>query len=86
MYRHTRIGQNCFIGARSIILPGVEIGDNCVVGTGSVVTKNVPANCIVAGNPARIIRENIKVGQYGRFLPEDADSKAVSLGRANAAE
>ena len=71
MYSHTRIGRNCFIGARSIILPGVEVGDNCVVGTGSVVTKNVPPNSIVAGNPAKIIRENIKVGPYGQFLDDD---------------
>ncbi|MCX5493770.1 acyltransferase [Kaistia dalseonensis] len=67
LYRDTRIGKNCFIGARSIILPGVEIGDDCVIGSGSVVTKNIPARCIAAGNPARIIRENIEVGRYGRF-------------------
>ncbi len=67
LYRDTRIGENCFIGARSIILPGVQIGDNCVIGSGSVVTKDVPSRCIAAGNPAKIIRENIEVGRYGRF-------------------
>ncbi len=72
LYVHTRIGQRCFIGARSIILPGVTIGDECVVGSGSVVTKSVPPRCIVAGNPARIIRENINVGPYGRFYSADA--------------
>ena len=50
------IGMNAWIGAGSSILPGVTIGDNAVVGAGSVVTKNVPADTIVAGNPARIIR------------------------------
>lgn len=53
------IGNDVFIGARSIILKGVVIGDRSVVGAGSVVTSNIPADCIVAGNPARIIK-NVK--------------------------
>jgi acetyltransferase-like isoleucine patch superfamily enzyme len=72
LYLHTRIGKNCFIGGRSLILPGVEIGDGCVVGAGSVVTKSVPAGSIVAGNPAQIIRRNIDVGPFGRFADADA--------------
>lgn len=71
LYLHTRIGRNCFIGGRSLILPGVEIGDNCVIGAGSVVTKSVPARSIAAGNPARVIRSGIEVGPYGRFLTAD---------------
>lgn len=54
------IGSHVWIGAGAIILKGVSIGDNVVVGAGSVVTKDIPANTVVAGNPARIIRENIK--------------------------
>lgn len=50
------IGKNCWIGGSAIILPGVTIGDNCVIGAGSVVTKDVPANSVAAGNPARIIK------------------------------
>ena len=50
------IGSNVFIGARSIITKGVHIGDGVVVGAGSVVTKDVPANVVVAGNPAKIIK------------------------------
>lgn len=50
------IGDNVFIGARSIIMKGVTIGDGAVIGAGSVVTKDVPANTIVAGNPAVVIR------------------------------
>lgn len=77
LYLHTHIGKNCFIGARSLIMPGVEIGDNCVIGAGSVVTKSVPPNCIVAGNPARILKENIEVGPFGRFLNADATESAL---------
>ena len=50
------IGKNVFIGARSIVMKGVTIGDGAVVGAGSVVTKDVPANTIVAGNPARVVK------------------------------
>ncbi|MBE6156227.1 MAG: acyltransferase [Firmicutes bacterium] len=49
------IGDNCFIGSRSIILPNIKIGDNVVVAAGSVVTKSIPNNCVVAGNPAKYI-------------------------------
>ena len=77
LYLHTRIGRNCFIGGRALILPGVEIGDGCVVGAGAVVTKSVPAGSIVAGNPARVIRTGIEVGPYGRFLNADAIESAL---------
>lgn len=55
-----KIGKHVWIGAGAIILKGVSIGDNAIIGAGSVVTKDVPANTIVAGNPAHIIRENIQ--------------------------
>ncbi|HML34175.1 acyltransferase [Sporomusa sphaeroides] len=51
------VHDNCFIGADSIILPGITIGPNSVVGAGAVVTKNVPERSVVAGNPARVITD-----------------------------
>jgi len=77
LYLHTRIGDNCFIGGRSMIMPGVEIGHNSVVGAGSVVTKSVPPRTVVAGNPAKVLRSDIDVGQYGRF--RDADANTMRL-------
>ena len=50
------IGKNCWLGAGVIVLPGVTIGENTVVGAGSVVTKDLPANVVAVGNPARILR------------------------------
>ena len=50
------IGNNVFIGTRCIVLKGVSIGDNSVIGAGSVVTKSIPANCIAAGNPCKVIK------------------------------
>lgn len=51
------IGDNCWLGGRAVICPGVTIGDNVVVGAGSVVVKDVSSNTVVAGNPARVIRD-----------------------------
>ena len=53
------IGENCWIGTNVRICKGVTIGDNSIVAACSVVTKDVPANCIVAGNPARIVKTDI---------------------------
>ena len=51
------IGNNVWIGAGAIVMPGITIGDNSVIGAGSIVTKDVPANVVAAGNPCRILRE-----------------------------
>jgi acetyltransferase-like isoleucine patch superfamily enzyme len=58
---HTHIGEWCVIGIGATIMGGVRIGDEVVVGSGAVVTRDVPSNCIVAGNPARIVREGIEM-------------------------
>ncbi|MBO3395589.1 sugar O-acetyltransferase [Clostridium perfringens] len=51
------IGNNVWIGAYSVILPGVNIGDNSVIGAGSIVTKDIPSNVVAVGNPCRVLRE-----------------------------
>jgi acetyltransferase-like isoleucine patch superfamily enzyme len=66
--RDVFVGKNCFIGAHSILLPGVRVGDESVVAAGAVVTKDVPPNSIVAGNPAKIIRSGIKTIKWGRIV------------------
>ncbi len=55
-----KIGKHVWIGMGAIVLKGVTIGDGAIVGAGAVVTKDVPEKCIVAGNPARVIRENVE--------------------------
>lgn len=52
-----RIGDGCWIGARAMILPGVTLGKRVLVAAGAVVTRDVPDDCLVAGNPARVVRE-----------------------------
>ena len=51
------IGRNCWIGANVIILPGVQLNDGVIVGAGSVVTKSFGKNLVIAGNPARALRQ-----------------------------
>ncbi len=72
----TRVGSNVFLGVNAILLPGVTIHDNVIVGAGAVVTKDVPSNCIVAGNPARAIRSNVKIGKNGQLVPESPATPA----------
>jgi acetyltransferase-like isoleucine patch superfamily enzyme len=65
IYADTRVGERCFIGAHSILMPGITVGDGSIVGAGSVVTRDVPAGVIVAGNPARIVKQGIKTYRFG---------------------
>jgi maltose O-acetyltransferase len=53
------IGKGVFVGSGAIILRNVRIGDNSIIAAGAVVTKDVPSNCVVMGNPARIVNEFI---------------------------
>ena len=54
--RDVRVGSNCWIGYGACILRGVTIGDNAVIGTNTVVTKDLPANAVAGGTPARVLR------------------------------
>lgn len=50
------IGDNCWLGGGVIVCPGVRIGDGAIIGAGSVVTRDIPANSVAVGNPARVTR------------------------------
>jgi maltose O-acetyltransferase len=59
------IEDHVWIGSRAIILPGLCVGHHSVIGAGSVVTKDIPANCLAVGNPARVVRRFARVGGEG---------------------
>lgn len=61
------IGKNCWIGAGTIILPGVTIGDNTVIGAGSIVTHDIPADCVAYGSPCKVARQ---IGEHDRMFYE----------------
>ncbi len=85
------IGNNVFVGAGTIILPGVQIGNRVIIGAGSIVTKDIPDNSVAVGNPARVIcpiddyleREQVKIRPENSFKgldwekPDDI-SKAIA--------
>ena len=64
------VGNNVFIGIRTIIMPGVTIGNNVVIGAGSLVTKDIPDNCVACGVPAKVIRS---IEDYYCKARKDAD-------------
>ena len=57
------IGNNVWIGAGAVLVPGVTVGDNSVIGAGSVVTRDIPANVVAVGNPCRVLRP---IGEHDR--------------------
>lgn len=72
---NVRIGNYVFIGAGSIVMPGVTVGDRVIIGAGSIVTKDVPSNSVYAGNPAKFIcnideylaKEKLKMSHTNTF-------------------
>jgi acetyltransferase-like isoleucine patch superfamily enzyme len=73
----TYIGTNCFVGANAIILPGVKVGNSCIIGAGAVVTKDVPDNCLVAGNPAKVVKTGIETVREGILAEAQARAPVV---------
>jgi maltose O-acetyltransferase len=71
-----RIGERCFIGGNATIGPGVTIGNGVVIAGGAVVLRSVPDDCVVAGNPARVIRNRVGAGRFGRLPEADATQRA----------
>ena len=72
------IGSNVFIGARSVILPGVRIGNNCVVAAGCVVTKSFPDGSVIAGVPGRVISDiDTYALKMKSRMPNDWDSEQL---------
>ena len=71
------VGENTWIGAGAIIVPGVRIGKNTVIGGGSVVTKDIPDNVVAVGNPCRVLRE---VGEHDKkyfYKNEEIDWETI---------
>jgi acetyltransferase-like isoleucine patch superfamily enzyme len=64
-WKDVYIGKNCFLGYGAVVLPGVSISDNCIVAANSVVARDVEANSVVMGNPARVVERNILTGPWG---------------------
>ena len=79
----TTIGNNVFLGANSVILPGITIGDNVIIGSGCVVTKDIPSESVVAGNPGRVIGsvQNYIAKCESRGILYSANSEFVAQSR-----
>lgn len=67
IYKPIKVGNNVFIGLRTIIMQGVTIGDNVIIGAGSVVNKDIPDNSVAVGVPARVIKSTIEYKE--KMLP-----------------
>lgn len=79
----TFIGSHCFVGARTVIMPGIRIGNNCVIGSGAVVTADVPDNSLVVGNPGRVLKSGIVTGRWGIRAPEFLRKEGITAREAD---
>lgn len=71
---NVKIGNNVFIGAGTIVLPGVTIGNNVVIGAGSVVSKDIPNNSVAVGSPAKVIKS---IDEYKNVERENMSEERV---------
>ncbi len=71
-----KIGDNVYIGNNALILPGVTVGDNVIIAAGSVVTKSISDDCIVGGNPAKIIGRVSELEK--KMLPYNLETSGLS--------
>ena len=71
LVRGIRIGNNVFIGKKSIIMPNCEIGNNCIIGAGAVVRGKIPDGSVVIGNPAQIVGDVFKLAEKWEKLSLD---------------
>ena len=67
-WRSITIGNDVWIGYNALIMPNIKVGDGAIIGAGAVVTHDVPDHCLVAGNPARIIRRGMVLSDRGQIL------------------
>lgn len=85
--KNVKIGNRVFIGASSIVMPGVTIGNDVIIGAGSVVTKDIPDNCLYAGNPAKfmmptdvyIAKEKAKMNAENTFGEEFSEANDAPM-------
>lgn len=77
-YAPVRVGDRCFVGARAVLMPGVEVGSDSVVAVGAVVTKSVPAGSVVAGVPARVIGRTDELRERIAGWPADDDLRGTT--------
>lgn len=66
-YGKVKIGNNVFIGVKSVIMPGVTIGDNVIIGAMSLVTKDIPPNVVAFGQPAKVVKDINEVIQFKKI-------------------
>lgn len=79
------IEDHVWVGAKAVILPGVRIGSRSVIGAGSVVTKDIPPQCVAAGNPARVLRYLTEIDEPfnpGKPMPPPAKHSGIDTSRS----
>jgi acetyltransferase-like isoleucine patch superfamily enzyme len=70
--REVTIGNDCWIGGNTIIMPGIKIGNGCTIGAGSVVTRDIPPFSVAIGSPARVVNKVQPVPDLHQETPDDA--------------